>query len=97
MKSFTSQGQQRSASLSLKLAELEIVRAGRSSPVLLLDDVFSELDVKRRVSLLSGMVDAQIFITCTERDYIEKELKALLKTDEMPRFFRVEAGNVYPE
>ncbi len=97
MKSFTSQGQQRSASLSLKLAELEIVRAGRSSPVLLLDDVFSELDVKRRVSLLSGMVDAQIFITCTERDYIEKELKALLKTNEMPRFFRVEAGNVYPE
>lgn len=98
MKNFSSQGQQRSASLSIKLAELEILRQITStSPILLLDDVFSELDINRRVALLSGMVDAQIFITCTDRSYIEKEIKQLLKTNEEPKFFKIEAGKVYPD
>lgn len=98
MKSFSSQGQQRSAALSLKLSELDILtNACRTAPILLLDDVFSELDVNRRVSLLSGMVDAQIFITCTEREYIEKELNALISDKSDIRFFNVNKGNVVSE
>lgn len=98
MKVYSSQGQQRSASLSLKLSELDIIRDFcRTAPILLLDDVFSELDVKRRVSLISGMVDAQIFITCTEKEYIEKELKMLVGGTSLPRYFHVEEGKVTPE
>ncbi|MCR5616884.1 MAG: DNA replication/repair protein RecF [Clostridiales bacterium] len=98
MKNFSSQGQQRSAALSLKLSELYMIREFcRTSPILLLDDVFSELDVNRRVSLISGMVNAQIFITCTEREYIEKELGSLVNGTSLPRYFHVENGNVTPE
>lgn len=98
MKNFSSQGQQRSAALSLKLSELDMIREFcRTSPILLLDDVFSELDVKRRVSLISGMVNAQIFITCTEREYIEKELGSLVSGSSLPRYFHVENGNVTAE
>lgn len=62
-----SQGQQRSAVLALKLAELQIIEkeTGRK-PVLLLDDVMSELDEKRRTHLLSSFEDNQVFITCTD-------------------------------
>lgn len=95
MKQYSSQGQQRSAALSLKLSELQIVRdCVASYPILLLDDVFSELDVNRRVSLISGMVDAQIFITCTDRSYIEKELDALLSSTVKSNFYHVKDGNV---
>lgn len=98
MKSFSSQGQQRSAALSLKLSELDIIfNACKTAPILILDDVFSELDVNRRVSLISGMVDTQIFITCTERDYIENELKQLISDKTDIRFFHVENGVVTPE
>jgi len=98
MRGFSSQGQQRSASLSLKLAELEIIREMVSnSPVLLLDDVFSELDAGRRTSLLAGMKEAQIFITCTDRSYIENELAAFLMTDVRPNYYRVENMTVLPE
>ena len=98
MRGFSSQGQQRSASLSLKLAELEIIREMVSnSPVLLLDDVFSELDAGRRTSLLAGMKEAQIFITCTDRSYIENELAAFLMTDVKPNYYRVENRTVLPE
>ena len=48
-------------------------------PVLLLDDVFSELDAGRRSCLLSNMGNAQVFITCTDRTFIEKELIDLEK------------------
>ena len=98
MRQYSSQGQQRSAALSLKLAELEIIREKtKSSPILLLDDVFSELDEGRRVSLLSGMNIAQIFITCTDRSFVEGELSGLVTSESDRRFFRVEAGTVYPE
>ncbi|MCQ2467354.1 MAG: DNA replication/repair protein RecF [Clostridia bacterium] len=98
MKSFSSQGQQRSAALSLKLAELDIISSTcKTAPILLLDDVFSELDQNRRVSLLSGMVNAQIFITCTERKYIENELKELISDKSDIRYFHVEKGIVTPE
>ena len=94
MRSYSSQGQQRSASLALKLAELDILRMFTSStPILLLDDVFSELDADRRASLLSAMKDAQIFITCTDRDMAVKEL-APMESSETARYFKVTSGNV---
>ena len=75
LRAFASQGQQRSAALALKLAELTILREETGEmPVLLLDDVFSELDAGRRACLLSNMGGAQVFITCTDRSFIEKEL-----------------------
>ncbi len=75
LRAFASQGQQRSAALALKLAELGILREETGEmPVLLLDDVFSELDAGRRTCLLANMEDAQVFITCTDRSFIEREL-----------------------
>lgn len=66
IKLFGSQGQQRTAALSLKLAELELVkRKIGENPVLLLDDVLSELDRKRQHHLLNCMEGIQTMITCT--------------------------------
>lgn len=66
LKSYGSQGQQRTAALSLKLAEIELVRRRiKESPILLLDDVLSELDRKRQSYLLESITDLQTIITCT--------------------------------
>ena len=67
VKNFGSQGQQRTVALSMKLAELEIIknRVGEY-PILLLDDVFSELDKERRKKLLKFTSKTQTIITCTE-------------------------------
>ncbi len=71
---FASQGQQRTAVLSLKMAELEIIRMETGdTPVLLLDDVMSELDSKRRKMLLASIGNAQIILTCTDRSHIMEE------------------------
>jgi len=65
-RSFGSQGQQRTAALSAKLAEIEIMRSGaKSAPILLLDDVLSELDGSRQKFLLTQITDLQTIITCT--------------------------------
>ncbi len=68
---FGSQGQQRSAALSLKLAELELAKKIRGEyPVLLLDDVMSELDINRRSQLLNIMRGkSQLFITATDLNF----------------------------
>lgn len=73
---YGSQGQQRTAALSLKLAEIELVRKRTGdSPVLLLDDVLSELDAKRQCHLLAVISDIQTIITCTGLDeFIQKSL-----------------------
>lgn len=70
-RSFASQGQQRSIALAMKLSESEISRKECGSyPVLLLDDVLSELDEKRREYVLSGLSDRQTFITsCSSDDF----------------------------
>lgn len=69
VKKYGSQGQQRSISLSLKLSEIEMVRElTGDDPVLLLDDVLSELDRKRQEQLLSGISDIQTLMTCTGVD-----------------------------
>ena len=66
---FGSQGQQRTAALSLKLSELELMqRISRDNPVLLLDDVLSELDGHRQNQLLSAIRHIQTLITCTGLD-----------------------------
>lgn len=63
---FGSQGQQRTAALSLKLSEIELVKKiARDTPILLLDDVLSELDSNRQNYLLDNIGDIQTIITCT--------------------------------
>lgn len=68
---FASQGQQRTAALSLKLAELELARALRGEyPVLLLDDVMSELDAERRKQIILLAVNkTQTFISAVEDNF----------------------------
>lgn len=69
VKSFGSQGQTRTAALALKLAEREIMgETIGEMPVLLLDDVLSELDPKRQEFVLSRIRGGQVFITCCEDD-----------------------------
>lgn len=66
-KSFGSQGQQRTAALSLKLAETELIEQKMgTSPVLLLDDILSELDGKRQLQLIQTFSKAQIIMTNAE-------------------------------
>ena len=72
MKVFASQGQIRTAALSLKLAQMKVLRlVGGDTPVLLLDDVMSELDKNRRYRLVSEISDYQTFITCTDESDLE--------------------------
>ena len=69
VRKFGSQGQQRTAALSLKLAEIELVKKTvKDTPVLLLDDVLSELDSNRQNYLLNHIKDIQTIITCTGLD-----------------------------
>lgn len=64
---FGSQGQQRTAALSLKLAEIDIIkRETGEDPILLLDDVMSELDMERQEFLVKALSSNQLFITTTE-------------------------------
>lgn len=70
LRSFGSQGQQRTASLSLKLAELEVFKDSIGEyPVLLLDDVLSELDNDRQQKLLEIVKPIQTILTCTDFDF----------------------------
>ena len=69
IRKYGSQGQQRTSALSLKLSEIELVRKSISdTPVLLLDDVLSELDSSRQNYLLNNISDTQTIITCTGLD-----------------------------
>lgn len=69
VRAFGSQGQQRTCALSLKLAEIGTIRESRGDwPVLLLDDVLSELDRSRQKALLRALKSTQTFITCTGLD-----------------------------
>ena len=71
-KMYGSQGQTRTAALSLKLAQREIMQEETGEwPVLLLDDVLSELDVKRQAFVLNRIQGGQVFITCCEEDKLD--------------------------
>ncbi len=70
MRYYGSQGQQRTCALALKLAELEIFKQQRGEyPILLLDDVLSELDQTRREKLLQYVTRLQTILTCTDFEY----------------------------
>lgn len=70
---YGSQGQQRTAALSLKLSELDIIKSEVGEyPILLLDDVLSELDVKRQSFLLDALKEVQTIITCTSLNDINE-------------------------
>ncbi len=91
-KTFASQGQQRSAVLSLKLAEAAVLRERMGEePVILLDDVLSELDSGRQDYLLNELEGCQVFITCCERSNREQLKKGSVflvengKIKEMPQ------------
>ena len=74
MKQFASQGQIRTAALSMKLSQMQILRdQSGEEPVLLLDDVMSELDRKRRACLIGEISSFQTFITCADRDDVDCE------------------------
>lgn len=69
LRKFGSQGQQRTAALSLKLSEIELVKKmTKDTPILLLDDVLSELDSNRQNYLLNSIGEIQTIITCTGLD-----------------------------
>ena len=71
-KTYASQGQTRTAALSLKLAQREIFQEETGEwPVLLLDDVLSELDSKRQSFVLNRIQGGQVFITCCEEEKLE--------------------------
>ena len=87
LKSFGSQGQTRTAAISLKLAEREIFRDDTGEePVLLLDDVLSELDARRQDFVLNQIKSGQVFITCCETD----------KLTEIGQVFHIEKGILKP-
>lgn len=89
IRKFGSQGQQRTAALSLKLAQIQLVREIlKDSPILLLDDVLSELDSSRKIYLLEGIKDIQTLITCTGLDeFIHQHLP-------IQRMFEIRAGKI---
>ncbi len=71
-KTYASQGQTRTAALSLKLAQREIFQEETGEwPVLLLDDVLSELDSRRQAFVLNRIRGGQVFITCCEEEKLE--------------------------
>jgi DNA replication and repair protein RecF len=72
VKTYGSQGQQRTTLLSLKISELQFMNYETDSyPILLLDDVFSELDTERQKFLMKFIKDIQTFITCTDVEYFK--------------------------
>lgn len=85
MSAFASQGQTRTATISIKLAERELMRReSGEEPVLLLDDVLSELDAGRQDFVLNQLKSGQVFITCCDTD----------RLTELGQVFRVESGSI---
>lgn len=77
---FGSQGQQRTTALSIKLAETRIFYKNTGElPILLLDDVLSELDRNRTIKLINAIESTQAFITCTELNYPVPSSSTILK------------------
>lgn len=92
IRKYGSQGQQRTTALSLKLAEIEMVKQSiGDTPILLLDDVLSELDSNRQNYLLNSIHDVQTIITCTGLDeFINNRF-------DVNRIFKVTNGKVSKE
>ena len=92
IRKYGSQGQQRTSALSLKLSEIELVkRMIKDTPILLLDDVLSELDAGRQNYLLNSIHDIQTLMTCTGLDeFVNNRFP-------VNRIFHVEQGTVTTE
>lgn len=89
VRKFGSQGQQRTAALSLNLAELELVKNKiKDNPILLLDDVLSELDRNRQTYLLNSLEGIQTIITCTG---LEEFINNRFNVD---KIYKVEKGKI---
>ena len=89
IRKYGSQGQQRTAALSLKLSEIELVKKiTKDTPILLLDDVLSELDSNRQNFLLNSIGNIQTIITCTGLDEFVNNRFEINKT------FRVTNGSI---
>ncbi len=90
IRKYGSQGQQRTAALSLKLSEIYLVKKRiHDTPVLLLDDVLSELDHNRQMYLLDSIHDTQTMITCTGLDdFVSNQFQ-------INKVFHVVKGEVY--
>ena len=89
VRKFGSQGQQRTAALALKLAEIELVKQKiNDTPVLLLDDVLSELDSDRQERLLGSLEGVQTFLSCTGLDDF------IFRAADVRRKYRVEENKV---
>ncbi|MDY3929967.1 MAG: DNA replication/repair protein RecF [Clostridia bacterium] len=84
---YGSQGQQRTCVLTLKIAETEYIKSVREEyPVLLLDDIMSELDVNRRRYLWERITDKQVLLTCTDTDILNSTKNTLL--------FNIDGGKI---
>jgi len=80
-----SRGETRTAILALKIIELQLLEAVRGqTPLLLLDDVFSELDVKRRAALTGFLQRYQTFLTTTDADVVTKQLSGRSTSIKLP-------------
>lgn len=90
LKLYGSQGQQRIAIIAVKLAEIEIFKNYKNeNPILLLDDVFSELDIKKRNNLLKYINNnIQTIITTTDLNSIDKKILSEAK------IFEIKSGNI---
>ncbi len=92
IRSFGSQGQQRTAALSLKLSEIELIKEETGeNPILLLDDVLSELDQERQNYLIRSLEDIQVFITTTELSEEAEQRLGKIK------YFQIKNGTVFSE
>jgi DNA replication and repair protein RecF len=86
-RSFGSQGQQRTSVLTIKFSSLEIIKDEIGEyPVLLLDDVLSELDLSRQKYILNSIKNVQTIITCTDvyniKEYLDKDVKVFRVKDD---------------
>lgn len=92
VKVYGSQGQQRTTALAARLAEIDLIREETGEePVLLLDDVFSELDENRQKFLLQSIEGLQAFVTCTG---IEDSVRKYISKDNL---FYVDNGVITPQ
>lgn len=89
-KVYGSQGQQRTAALSMKIAQADYIHHIKNEyPVLLLDDIMSELDINRRMYLSQKIRDKQVLITSTDTDLIE--------STDSTKLFKIKNGSVVME
>ena len=88
IREFGSQGQQRSAAVAMKIAQARIIKDQLGdSPVMLLDDVFSELDDSRKEFILGNICDIQVMITCCDESFItDRNMNG--------KIFKVNSGNI---